>query len=280
MLARLFLTGFLFLALIQSSLAVDTKLVCAHHQLCNLVLELLDRGEHKKLQAAFVNENSDPHETSLAPALLKIYYQAKYLILPDPALAPWLTSVLKNRKAMDTFVAEVSSESITGSYPGALAHFWLYERELCALNQSLAAKLKAWGLKLRPHATECASARFRILAKKLKAGLYDQMVILTHNALAPLLESLGARFIILKSGAHAHELSPDVFKEVHQLLEKYKSLLWIVESEIGLPPQLSSLIRTEDKKVVVKVSGRYGESTFTPLEELSALLNAREERHE
>lgn len=270
--------------LIQFSLAATSKLperpqqvICAHHQLCNLTLELLDLNEHHKVRAAFVNENSDHHETALAPELLKIYYEAPFLILPDLALGPWLPSVLKNRNQANTYVAQVSSESITGSYPGALAHFWLYERELCALNHDLATKLASWGFKLRDNAKKCASARFKILMKKLKMSLKGQMVVLTHNALAPLLESLGTRFIILKSGAHAHEISPDVFKEVHHLLAKHEKLLWIVESEIGIPPQLSTLIRESDHKIVIKVSGHYGDSTFGPLEELSAKIGAHED---
>ncbi len=285
MLARLLFTVLGSFSFIQLSLADTGKLpervkqiVCAHHQLCNLTLKLLDLNEHHKVRAAFVNENSDHHETALAPELLKIYYEAPYLILPDLALGPWLPSVLKNRKPTDTFVAQVSSESITGSYPGALAHFWLYEREFCALNLELATKLEAWDFKLRENAQKCASARFKILMKKLKMRLKGQMVILTHNALAPLLESLGARFIILKSGAHAHEISPDVFKEVHHLLAKHEKLLWIVESEIGIPPQLSNLIRETDQQVVIKVSGHYGDSTFGPLEELNAKLGAHQDR--
>ncbi len=274
MLARLLLIAATLLGTVYSSpaLSVPKTLVCAHHQLCNLTLKLLDESERDNITTAFQSENSDPHEVALSPELLKIYYEAKNLILPAAELSPWLPTVIQNRTSENTFIAEVSTQQIVGKYPGAHAHFWLYENEMCALAQNLKMKLSSWGHKVRDSAAECSSARFQISAKKIKTALRGQYVILTHNALAPLLESLGIEFIILKTVAHAHEISPGVFKEVHSILDNHDSVLWLVESEVGLPPQLAKLIRETDHKIVVKVSGHFGQSTFAPLKELSDKL--------
>lgn len=265
------------LGLESMAMAQNPALVCAHHQLCNLTHSLLAPSERERLITAFQSENSDPHDAGLAPSLLKSYYEATYLILPDGALATWLATVLKNRGPENTFVAEVSTQYVYNPYPGAHAHFWLYEEETCALTQALNIQLIKWGFKTQEESASCSRARFKIAHKKIKTSLSNQFLILTHNALAPLLESLGAKFIILRGAGHAHEISPEIFKQVHLLLKDHPSVTWIIEKEIALPPQLASLIRDSDKKVSVKVSGNFGKSLYAPLEELTSKL---EELHD
>lgn len=245
------------------------SVTCAHHQLCNLASELLTVQDQARLKPLYPDVGSDPHELKIGPELLKSYYEAPYLLLPDPALSPWQELVLKQRSPENTFVAMVQTQSITGTYPGAMAHFWLYPEELCQLRQNLAQQLSAWGLEVRNSARTCSPARTLILRKRLAQALSKQSYILTHDALAPLFESLNADFMVIKSAGHSHEIAPTVFKEIHQRLQKNKRVIWLIETEIGLPPQLRELIRPGDGQLRIKVTGRANESVFRPLENLA-----------
>lgn len=255
--------------------ALNSKpsIVCGHHQLCNLLQEVLAVEEHPYISPIYPDIASDPHELKIDPELLKKYFQASFLILVDPILAPWQSSVLKERKSTNTFVAGISAHDLTGRFSDAKAHFWLYSDELCHLRQSLASKVSQWNYRISPHATDCSPARTLIIKKKIKNGLKNHFYILTHDALAPLLESLNAQFLVLKGSGHTHEIAPEVFKELHQKLKSYESVSWIVETEIGLPVQIRELIRKSDRQLNIKVTGRPGESTLSVLENLARILN-------
>lgn len=264
-----------FLLAFSDSWAQNSKptIVCGHHQICNLTYEVLASGEHSFVKAVFPDIASDPHELKIDPELLKQYFKAPYLVLVDPILAPWQSAILKERTSENTFVASISSHDFTGRFSDARAHFWLYSDELCHLRQGLATKMAEWGYKLSAHAHDCSPARTLIVTKKIKNGLKNHFYILTHDALAPLLEALNARFLVLKGSGHTHEIAPEVFKELHQKLNENESVSWIIETEIGLPAQLREQIRKSDRQLKIKITGRPGESTIAVLENLARILN-------
>ncbi len=245
--------------------------LCTHPQLCQVVADYykLSNIQAPKLTKAIAS-NKDPHEVEPTTTELKNIYKARYLITGARELHPWITSILNLRSKkpeLKTFSYDVNQDYLKRypkSHKESLAHFWLYPDIKCDVFN----KFQKW-IERDKEPIECPYKEEALVLKDIKIEI---PTIVSHDAIVPLLLSLGIEAYSIKGSGHHEEPNPKQLKEIHLLLKKHPKVLWIVEKQIHFPNAIEALKRKDDKIIHIDTNRDYPSNKDAPLIELAAFL--------
>lgn len=232
---------FLALVLFFSFFTMAEDLVtCTHPQVCNL----FEKSTYPfKLEV-------DPHHFEPSIGEIKTLLSANIVAFGPSDLHPWALKIEKSRKeaGKKNINIEIPSEFIKKygiKNAHMLEHFWLYPDILCSLIKGCDKKL--------------AEEKINSL-KNLIQGRY---FILTHDALAPLFESLGAQVTSLRTSTHNCEAQPKSLKKLEDWQKEKRQRIWLIEENVQTLQQLKGKIDKSDLVAKVDILGKPGENPFT-----------------
>lgn len=250
--------------------------LCTHPQLCQMVVDYYQeiQAPLPKLATA-ISAVGDPHHIEPSSAEIKAMTKTEVLLSADASLHPWSRPIVENRKNKKhlktiLFTTPVDyKQELKEASNEALAHFWLYPKIHCAYWQQFHRWLNADETIKAP---ECP---YRFLEEKLKlaAKRVTIPVILSHDALVPLLRSWGVDAHAIRGSGHHEEPRPNELKKLQDLLKKHPKVLWIVESRIHFPNALKQMQRTSDKKLDLDTTGEFPKVGLAPLQRLDLLFS-------
>jgi len=246
---------------------------CSHAELCKLVSTIAVENHVNTLQTkTLINMTGDPHEYEPSTAEIKSLLSAPFLITGPTELNPWIKKINFQRSknpSLRTISLPFEKKQLD-AYPKAsaetLSHFWLYPKIYCAFKEQLTKELQKSGQKVSFTSCNPSAIENELSAqlKKTKAPL-----ILTHDALLPLLTSLDPSHVIvaIKGSGHHEEVGTDAIKKMYNALEAPVAI-WIVESGIHVPGNIMNKVRSND--IVIKLDTANSSSTapFSVLTEL------------
>lgn len=245
--------------------------VCTHPQVCQIVQDLYasQNNESPKLVKAIASI-LDPHEVEPNSAELKKLYKADVVISAPSELHPWIVPILKMRQKqgqLKSFQFQIAS-SIKNKYKNAsteaLAHFWLYPDIKC----DFILQLQQW-LKAKDTPKNCP---FENDADFLNQVDKTIPVIVSHDAIVPLLTSFGIKAYSIKGSGHHEEPSPKQLKNIQDILKQNPKVLWIVEKQIHFPHSIEHLQRKSDKIIKIDTNNDFPSTGLSALEELKQSL--------
>src|SRR5690606_8259939 len=97
-------------------------------------------------------------------------------------------------------------------------------------------------------------------------------MIISHDALVPLLNSHGIKAYAIRGSGHHEEPHAAQLKQLQKLLDKNPKVIWVIERRINLPGALKSMQRTSDITINVDTNGDYRFIGLTPLQRLQLML--------
>jgi hypothetical protein len=199
------------------------------HLLLDLNLDI------KQIESLDLN-NNDPHHHEWSTSQVKKILSAELLIAPPLELNPGLSSLLERRKK-PSLILKVRADEKRFSH----SHFWFYPEVSCEFRQQIETYLK------RP-ASKCP---YQNIALPL---LKYSLIVVSHEAIAPLFEQTGIPLIVLQSAREGEQTSTKL-KALSLELDKNmaKPILWIKESPYHGKIKLERYTKKEDKIVEVKL---------------------------
>lgn len=268
---------FLFTLVLSSALPAQT-ISCTHAELCRLVQQLAEESHLSGLKTeTLINMAGDPHEYEPATAEIKKLLSAPILLTGPTELNPWMGKIQEQRSKNASLktLSLLFEKKHRGFYPQAsgeaLSHFWLYPKIYCEFKAQLAAELLKLGEKITTPKCEAGKIEAE-LARALKATTYP--MILTHDALLPLLSSLDPahQIVAIKGSGHHEEVSSAAIKKMYKALEA-PTAIWVVENNIHIPQNILSKKRTGDIVITLE-TGASAAAPFSTLSELATKLTA------
>lgn len=267
-----FLLLFGFLSLTTFNLKAE--LLCSHPQICNL----MSIGFEKSLLQSVVVTIGDHHHYEPPANVVKTFLKTPFLLAGPNALHPWLKPILLKRSKEQTTVSAVIHNQFFSDYQTknaeALSHFWLYSDISCSFYEQYEKTLIQKNiLPQQKNGKELCQKRYQNLNDELKLTLQNikYPIILTHDALAPLLIKMGARVHSLKGSGHHEEIRPQVIKKLQDEI-KAQPAVWIKESGFDIPIAVKKLIKKNDLIVNVDPNGKLGDNVEDALKELITKL--------
>jgi ABC-type Zn uptake system ZnuABC Zn-binding protein ZnuA len=270
----------LILCLIGPVAHATGTLFCSHRELCQLINQIaLENNVKPPKTESLVNISGDPHEYEPSSEEIKNLISAPFLITGPNELNPWIKKV-NFQRSKNTALKTVSllfEQSYLSLYPKAspeaLSHFWLYPKIYCALKQKTGMELKSADPNLH---LESKSCDYKKPEGQLQAALVKTKlpIILTHDALLPLLQALDSKheIVAIKGSGHHEEVSSQSVKRMVDALDT-PVVIWIIETGINVPSNVLQKIRKND--IVIKLdtaSSKVG-NPFSALDELTVALN-------
>lgn len=267
-------------------LKADTIISCSHPELCTLAKAIFAENHMKDYQ--FVNLvaiSGDPHEYEPRATEVKNLIKANILIAGPLELNPWIKKVNYQRSKMGVLktLNIPLDKNDYAAYPGAsheaLSHFWLYPKIYCSLKTKLEAQLVSMNFLVMDPARKSCSNEVLKIETELQETLQSMKlpVVLTHDALLPLLEMLSknkALIVAIKGSGHHSEATPKSVKKLYDAL-KSPQVIWIEEKSINVPQNILSKKRKNDLSIYIDTaSTAQGPSYFPTLYELSNKLKA------
>lgn len=265
---------FLIFSALFAQSTLGLTLSCAHQAPCLLAKEVLEKTQSISLNN-IVTPVGDPHHYHPGQKEIKQLLDAQYLLAPPAQLWPWLNPIVKKRNSESTYSLTSRALPIKGNKE-SLAHFWLHPKLICFHKMALSSHLKdTWKLSLVPFncdREENIQKRFNKLKQKFK----DSFLVLTHDALTPLLAKTFTNLVSIRSSHHGDSISPKTIKSLEDFLNSNQksSILWIVEDQIEIPAKIKKKIRTHDKVIKIKTTLDKRESIYEVLEELLSQLES------
>lgn len=275
----------IFISLINylPALKADTIVSCSHPQLCTLAQKIFTENHMKNYK--FVNLvaiSGDPHEYEPSSAEVKNLIKADILIAGPVELNPWIKKVnyQRSKLALRTFNIPMENKEYS-LYPNAsheaLSHFWLYPKIYCALKTKLEDQLVAANILAALPAKKLCSNEALKIENDLQATMESLKlpVVLTHDALLPLMESLSknsANVVAIKGSGHHSEATSKSVKKLYDALQK-PQVIWVEEKGINIPQNIMSKKRAND--LTVKIDTAYAtesQNYFPILNELNEKL--------
>lgn len=282
----------LFFTLILSSLFAylpaafaASAISCSHPELCRLAETIFVENHLTGTKFySLVKIVGDPHEYEPSSSEVKNLIVADLLISGPVELNPWIKKVNYQRsKSNNLRTINVPLEgSEYAFYPSAshesLSHFWLYPRIYCSLKTKLEEQLVAQKLLvINPSKNSCLREAQKIevdLARTLEE--VKMPVVLTHDALLPLLTSLiknEAKVVAIKGSGHHQETNPTAIKNLYDAL-KMPKVIWVEEVGINVPPNILAKKRSGDITIKIDTANSQGLSYFPVLKEFNDKLKA------
>ncbi len=267
-------------------LKAGTIISCSHPELCTLAQTIFTENHMKDSQ--FVNLvaiSGDPHEYEPSTTEVKNLIKADILVAGPVELNPWIKKVNYQRSktvALKTLNIPLDKNDYA-AYPGAsheaLSHFWLYPRIYCTLKTKLEAQFVAANLLvMSPTKKSCANEALKI-ETELQTTLHSMKlpVVLTHDALLPLLETVSknkATVVAIKGSGHHSEATPKSVKKLYDAL-KAPQVVWVEEKGINVPQNILSKKRKNDLTINIDTANSVESLSYFPtLYELSSKLKA------
>lgn len=263
----------------QNANATNT-FYCSHSELCKMVNIIVKENQLNDISAInLVNVTGDPHEYEPTSEEIKNLISAPTLITGPNELNPWIKKINYQRSKLKDVVtiSLVFDKNILFLYSNAsaeeISHFWLYPKVYCALKNKLESELKKVGFNLK-NKKDCD---FKKIEDQLKQALTRTIhpIILTHNALLPLLLNLDSNktrpIIAIKGSGHHDEANSQTIKKMYDVLTN-KKVVWILETGINLPPNIFNKIRSSDLVIKLDTANTKDEKPFSDLFELTNQL--------
>ena len=252
---------------------------CAHPELCQLLNEIIQENKVQNFEVKNVVQLvGDPHEYEPTSEEIKHLIKVNNLIIGPIELNPWISKIIFQRPKNQSFKQiELSLKKedldlyVSGSKE-SLSHFWLYPKIYCEFKKSLITNLIKSGVPV----TQITKCENNATEENLKAVLkkIDFPIIVTHDALSPLLKTLSGnpeKIISLKGSGHHEEINSTSVKKLYQALEN-KKVLWIKEKNINLPPNIANKMRASDLIVELDTSSTKDKFPFSVLLELESKI--------
>ena len=267
-------------------LKADTIISCSHPELCKLTKIIF--AENNKLDSQFVNLvaiKGDPHEYEPTSSEVKNLIKANILVSGPIALNPWIKKVNYQRsKSLSLKTLNIPLDNNDNlAYPNAnhetLSHFWLYPKVYCAIKTKLESQLVAQNLLVISSEKKSCSSEALKIESELQTTLHSLKlpVVLTHDALLPLLEVLSknkAMVVAIKGSGHHSEATPQSVKKLYDAL-RAPQVIWIVEKGINISQNILSKKRSNDLTINIDTANSIDSSSYFPtLDELNAKLKA------
>jgi ABC-type Zn uptake system ZnuABC Zn-binding protein ZnuA len=192
----------------------------------------------------------DPHHFEPSIGEIKNLLSADVVAFGPSDLHPWALKIEKSRKEagkknINIEIPEEYKKKYGYKNAHMLEHFWLYPDILCSLVQGCDKKL----------------AEEKI--NELKQLIQGRYFILTHDALAPLFESLGAHTTSLRTSTHNCEAQPKSLKKLEDWQKQKRNPIWLLEENVQTFEQLKGKIGKSELMVKVDILGKPGENPFS-----------------
>lgn len=266
----------------KASFITPEKIYCSHPQVCNLARSILSPNTQNTKFILAYKPHGDIHESTPTASEMKALAGSEYLIVGPSELHFWSKKLLELRKNQkgSTITLEIKKELFPKYQKysrNSLAHFWLYPELTLELQKDLATEFAnrfALQANEEPQSVKFYNETLSNLNSKF-AGLKGSLVIITHDALLPLLSGSGAQVFSLKSSEHG-EISPNILKRLEENLGKTRpeKTLWILEKNISHSTQINKLIKTEHKIININTEGSVDSDLEFPLKDLLQKIGA------
>lgn len=213
----------------------------------------------------------DPHHIEPTSSEVKKMLNSDVLLSAPMQLHPWSQSVTtmrgqSNKRTLEFETADAFKTVFKNASNEALAHFWLYPKIHCDYWH----QFHAW-LKIKSKPPKCP---YLEIEKQLEqaASAIKLPIIISHDALVPLLRSWGIDAYAIRGAGHHQEPGPAQLKALQKLLVKHEKVIWLVESRIHFPASIKTMQRAQDQKIDIDSSGDYPLIGLTPLQRLQLLF--------
>jgi ABC-type Zn uptake system ZnuABC Zn-binding protein ZnuA len=262
----------------STDLSAAMTIYCSHPELCKLIKVITFENKiHDIKTITLVNIAGDPHEFEPSTAEIKNLISAPILITGPNELNPWIKKIIFQRNKAETsktisLVFDKNDYNLYQNTSGeTLSHFWIYPRVYCSVKKKLELEL----YKINNKILFNHNCEFNLVEEKLKIVLSKNKlpIILTHNAIMPLLANLDNSnpIVAIKGSGHHEEASSDTVKNLYNAL-KAPSVIWIVESGINIPQNILNKIRPTDKLIKIDTANSKDYDAFSVLNELTEKL--------
>lgn len=273
--------GSLFFSSLVSAKA--SKLSCSHPEICTLAKTIATEQGQALETESIVTISGDPHEFEPSISEIKKLMSAEFLIEGPFELNPWikkvnnqrshnsdLTTKILNLKEQQTKLYSTISNGVTKE---ALAHFWLYPKIYCDYKSEITRMLIEANMVVLKNKNEDQCQNKAIEMEKQLRFTISQVnmpIILTHDALWPLLNSLNEKSMIvaIKGSGHHAEASADSVKKLYNALKAPK-VIWIEEKGINVPPTILNKKRSTDIVIKLDTSRSDGKEYFSVVKKLN-----------
>lgn len=270
---------------LSSRLAAFEKvdISCLHNQLCFMAQSILNedgKTPNKDYSLnVLVNIKGDPHEFEPSSREIKNILKSNFLLAGPKALNPWITKFGANRKNPTIHLDLPKENSYNTTNSEALSHFWLYPEIYCALKQDLKKDLIKRKIisDYQLLTEECDNERARVeneLRETLQKINYP--IVLTHDALLPLLDSLKSKsnvIVAIKGSGHHSETTAESVKKLYVAL-KHPRAIWVLEDNIHVPDNIISKRRDGDITINLDTNSAQSKVIFEALKNLNLKLKA------
>ncbi len=236
---------FLLISLFLLPLWSQERIICTHPQVCNL---FPNSTYPLKLEI-------DPHHFEPSIGDIKKFLMADVVAIGPLSLNPWAIKIKKNRESSRKKIIEISipekfKEKYGKKNSYMLDHFWLFPDILCSLVK------------------DCQEKEANERIEKLKGLIKGKYFVLTHDALSPLLESLGANVASLRTSTHNCEAQPSSLKIIEDWKKKNRAIIWLIEENVHTFNQLKGKIGKDDITLKIDIVGKPGEDPFKVFDKL------------
>ena len=232
------------------------EVTCTHPQVCNL---FKNSNYPFKLEV-------DPHHFEPSIGEIKKLLSANIVAFGPTDLNPWALKIESSRKSAgkkninieipEKFIKKYGLQNLH-----MIEHYWLYPDILCSL-------IKGCDIKM-------AEEKINEL-KKLVEGRY---FVLTHDALGPLFESLGAKTTSLRTSTHNCEAQPNSLKKLEDWQKEKRRPIWLIEENVHTFEALKGKIDKSDLVAKIDIIGKPGEDPFKVYDrillELKRVINGK-----
>jgi ABC-type Zn uptake system ZnuABC Zn-binding protein ZnuA len=251
------------------------ELSCSHPEICKVAQSIIQPQQVQIKNIVVIS--GDPHEYEPNTTVIKELLNAPFLISGPHELNPWIKRINYQRTKNLTVksINFIFNDEWIHLYKHnqkiskeALSHFWLYPKIYCHIQRELLIKINNTEKKLKTYPPMDLNKKCLELAKftedKLSIVLskIKSPIILTHDALFPLLKSLAPdhlKIVALKGSGHHEEASPQSVKNLYDALKSPKTI-WIEEKSIHLAQNLLNKKRTNDFTIAIDTT--YSDDSF------------------
>lgn len=280
-----YLSILLFIFIYLDSANAATQVSCSHPEICRLAKIIFTENNARDFEFnTLVTIAGDPHEYEPSTLEVKNLIKTPILIAGPNELNPWIKKVnyqrskIEGLKTISVQIAKSDYAIYKGATHEALSHFWLYPKIFCSLKNTMEAQFIS--LKMLP--ISIAKKDCNVEVVKIENELRETLknikmpVILTHDALLPLMESLSdnpAGVVAIKGSGHHQEASPKSVKKLYDALAAPKAI-WIEETGIKVPSNILAKKRPGDLTVDIDTANTQGMEYFQILKNLNEKLKA------
>ena len=268
-------------------LQAASKISCSHPELCRLAQVIFAENHVNNFEfETLVNIKGDPHEFEPSLSEIKGLIKAEILISGPLELNPWIKKInyqrskIPNLKTLNLPLDKKDYALYPSTNNDPLSHFWLYPKIFCVLKNHMEEQLIALGYLIVIPKNKSCSTEAQKISEALQSTLKELglSIVLTHDALLPLLQTLmtmdpAISVVAVKGSGHHQEASPLSVKKLYDVL-KAPQVIWILEDKINVPQNILKKKRAGDLAVQLDTANSHGMEYFQILWSLNEKLKA------